>query len=73
MDFFITLEIVFWLYLVLGPALPSMGQGEEYYLPRFRWQAGHLKSKAASRQQDHKATKSPGPSGRRKPTTARRS
>jgi hypothetical protein len=34
MDFFITLEIVFWLYLVLGPALPSMGQAEEYYTYR---------------------------------------
>jgi hypothetical protein len=34
MNFFIALEIVFWLYLVLGPALPSMGQAEEYYTYR---------------------------------------
>jgi hypothetical protein len=28
MDFFIVLELVFWLYLLLGTALSSMGQVE---------------------------------------------
>ena len=46
MDFFITLEIVFWLYLVLGPALPSMGQAEEYYT--YRDSAGKLVIKQQS-------------------------